>query len=241
MSSGKYRLPLPESPQQRRRLLKHTIREEGKEEEEDTRELTSKLDDDDDSPLRMSDSPSLPKIGRKKAVRIDRKRTVSEVESLDNTSEGYSSDSDFEGTATMLMRPSLKRKNSESLDDVMQNLRDITTSDPDRVTSFVPPPSPDERCTTPSMNSAYVRRLCENLRRNSLFGDVYSFLKTSKREEHGGSELYEALRERFGKNELSFCFEVDQFIFLEKMCERKLVGEPKILNVRRRTGRVSGK
>ena len=104
VSSGKYRLPLPESPQQRRRLRKHTIREEGK--EEDTSELTSKLDDDDDdSPLRMSDSPSLPKIGRKKAVRIDRKRTVSEVESLDNTSEGYSSDSDFEGTATMLMRP----------------------------------------------------------------------------------------------------------------------------------------
>ena len=117
--------------------------------------MTSKLDDDD-SALRMSDSPSLPKIDRKKAVRIDRKRTVSEVESLDNTSEGYSSDSDFEGTATMLMRPSLKRKNSESLDDVMQNLRDITTSDPDRVTTFVPPPSPDERCTTPSMNSAYV-------------------------------------------------------------------------------------
>ena len=53
-----------ESPQQRRRLRKHTIREEGK--EEDTSELTSKLDDDDDdSPLRMSDSPSLPKIGRK--------------------------------------------------------------------------------------------------------------------------------------------------------------------------------
>jgi hypothetical protein len=86
----------------------------------------------------------------------------------------------------------------------------------------------------------YVRRLRENLRRNSLFGDVYSFLKTSKREEHGGSELYEALRERFGKNELSFCFEVDQFMFLEKMCERKkLVGEPKILNVRRRTGGIS--
>lgn len=97
--------------------------------------------------------------------------------------------------------------------------------------------SPDEKSTTRLMNSAYVTRLRENLKRNSSFGDVYSFLKASKRDGCEGSELYEALRERFGKNELSFCFQVDQLIFLEKMCERKLVGEPKILNVRRRTGR----
>ena len=106
-----------------------------------------------------------------------------------------------------------------------------------RTNTKVPPPSPDEKSTTRLMNSAYVTRLRENLKRNSSFGDVYSFLKASKRDGCEGSELYEALRERFGKNELSFCFQVDQFIFLEKMCEQKLVGEPKILNVRRRTGR----
>ena len=110
-----------------------------------SRDFVSKLDDKDtdadDDLLNLSDSPGLPKICRKRPLRMNRKRTVSEVDSYDiNTttcSEGYSSDSDFEGTATMLMRPSLQRKNSESLDDVMQNLRDITTSDPDRVMEFV--------------------------------------------------------------------------------------------------------
>jgi hypothetical protein len=244
VSSGKYKLPLPESPQQKRRFRKHTDNNGSSEGKEGDSKLDDDDDDDDDTHT-MSQSPSIPKIGRKQAIRMERKRTVSEVEYAETTSgDGYSSDSDFEGTATMMLnRPSLQRKNSESLDDVKQNLRDITTSDPDRVDTFVPPPSPDDSTsTTPSMNSAYVLRLRENLKSNALFRDVYSFLKSSKRDDNGGSELYEALRDRFGKEKLSFCFQVDQFIFLEKMCERKggdrVIGEPRILNLRRKAVRA---
>lgn len=237
----------------------------------------------------VQDSPDIPRINRKRAIRYDRRQKRHPGikcagrlfnDNSQNTTSGddpYSSDSDFDAEISGICghesKNEIKRReraDSTSLDGVLANLRDITSKNSNERNNGRRSPAlkesakvtvaniqrssadvreadkrtPRRRISTPPMDDSYVSRLRTNLKRKhgqAYFDDVYSFLRKAPRNTRGkddGKQLMEALRDKFGKDNLTFCFQVDQFIFLEKMyLKSEDIETPKILNIRRSTER----
>eukprot|EP00940_MAST-03C_sp_MAST-3C-sp2_P000787 g787.t1 len=232
VSSGKYTLPSPESPKVR------ALR-------------AGSEDSAPPSPQMANRAAILRKMARRYSGDCDEEdddrdhgASSAKVSDADGM---YSSDSDFEpdeentkDAAEDISKrdiASRKRRDSASLDGVLRELRNITSCrdnlDDDTEEGRVSESkngSSDRNIfgRMSALDTSYIERLRKNLRErhgSDTFDAVYAFLRAIRHDRRPGTDdgktLLKKLGEKFGKDLLEFCFEVDQFAFLEDMAQRR--------------------